>query len=229
MIANNFTKQIHFILNNQTPVTTGFLTETEQDILFNVDKRREFTLEGGYKTATRKRALYRHFKETIACMKIESEGLLTHQNILGSFLGAGYNKEDIGDILPSKDIFYVKKELAKELPYKLTKIGRFNVKLSEIDGRNITFKPTLTYENYIVSSMRLDVLVAALSSVSRQKAQEMIKNKLVKVNDLVREKNDYEVEISNQLSIRQIGRFMVKEVVKQTRKEKIVLNIGKYS
>ena len=228
-MTKNFAKKIHLILNNQKPVTTGFLTESEQDQLLNIDKRKEFTLEGGYQNATRKRALYRHYKETIACIKIDSEGLLTHQNILGSFLGAGYNKDDIGDILPSKDVFYVKKELAKELPFKLTKIGRFNVKLTEIDGRSITFKPTLTYENYIVSSMRLDVLVAALASVSRTKAQELIQNKLIKVNDLVRESNNYEVEINDYLSIRQVGRFLIKEHVKQTRKEKIVLNIGKYA
>lgn len=228
-MSKNFTKKIHLILNNQIPVTTGFLTESEQDQLYNIDKQSVFTLEGGYQTATRKRALYRHFKETVACIKIESEGLLTHQNILGSFLGAGYLQEDIGDIIPSKNIFYVKKELVKHLPYKLTKIGRFDVTLKEIDGKSITYKPTLTYENYIVSSMRLDALVAALASVSRTKAQMIIQSKLVKVNDLVRESNNFEIELNSHISIRKIGRFFVKSVVKQTRKEKIVLNIGKYT
>ena len=81
---------------------------------------------------------------------------------------------------------------------------------------------------YIISSMRLDAVVAALLNVSRQKAATLIHGEKVKVNWAVRNQPAFELYESDMLSIRGSGRFKIIAIEGMTRKDKIRLIIGKF-
>ena len=62
---------------------------------------------------------------------------------------------------------------------------------------------------HIVSSLRLDVVIAALRTIPRQKAASLIHGEKVKVNWAVRDQPAFELQESDMLSIRGSGRFKV--------------------
>ena len=82
-------------------------------------------------------------------------------------------------------------------------------------------------ETHIVSSLRLDVVIAALTNISRQKAASLIHGEKVKVNWTVRDQPAFELQESDMLSVRGSGRFKVIAIEGRTRKDKIRLIIGK--
>ena len=79
-----------------------------------------------------------------------------------------------------------------------------------------------------MSSLRLDVLVSAFSHLSRAKAQQLIKNGLVKVNHLVLEDCSYLCYNNSVISIRGHGRFLFQDVTKKTKKDNFVITAAKY-
>ena len=80
---------------------------------------------------------------------------------------------------------------------------------------------------YIISSMRLDAVVAAVLNIARQKAATLIHGEKVKVNWVVRSQPAFELFESDMLSIRGFGRYKVLAIEGKTRKDKIRLLIGK--
>ena len=76
--------------------------------------------------------------------------------------------------------------------------------------------------------MRLDTIVACLANVSRGKAQEMIASQRVKVNHVVLEQSTFVCNNNSAISIRGYGRFYVREVIKKTKKDRLVIDVGVY-
>ena len=80
----------------------------------------------------------------------------------------------------------------------------------------------------IVSSMRLDNIVCELSKTSRTKAEEIIKQERVIVNYEVITKDSKILKIGDKITIRGKGKFIIKEQVGTTKKERKVIKIEKY-
>ena len=111
-----------------------------------------------------------------------------------------------------------------------TSIGKAKVSVSEvteledfIDYRVIHGLRSLQ----VVSSMRLDTVVAALLNISRQKAATLIRSEKVKVNWTTQSDLTLELYESDILSIRGAGRFKVIGIEGRTRKDKVRLLTGK--
>jgi RNA-binding protein YlmH len=230
-MSKAFSKTIQSYVHSNHPVTTGFLTPKEQEITTQIDPAIVF--DGGYKNAIRQRAyFYTHPADDIVCFKIHSASSflhLSHRNMLGSLMGLGLNREDIGDILHHDACFFVTKAVSKQVKYGLISIGKHPITLESIDGHDLI--PTINFEDLtvIVSSMRLDVVVKAIAHISRQQSVHMIQNNLVKVNDFVVDKQTKLLKVDDVLSIRHHGRFVLDAIEKRTKKDKIVINIKKYA
>ena len=74
--------------------------------------------------------------------------------------------------------------------------------------------------------MRLDAIVSETFHISRQRSKKLIEAKQVQVNWLVVDRPDFQVDLSDMLSVRKYGRILIKDVLGQTRKERIKLAIG---
>ncbi|MCY7801919.1 S4 domain-containing protein, partial [Bacillus haynesii] len=78
-----------------------------------------------------------------------------------------------------------------------------------------------------VSSLRLDAICSSMSRQSRQKAQVLVKNGLVKVNWKVIEDPSYALAEGDMVSIRGFGRFRMKNIDGKTKKGKWRLTFEK--
>ena len=124
-------------------------------------------------------------------------------------------------------IIFIDKEIENYIVCNLTKIKRSSVHFSPYEGE-IVYTPKIQYQQKIVSSIRMDAIVAMLSNVSRQKAQNLIKAGFVKLNHVVLEESSKICNNNSVISIRGYGRFSFVEVVKKTKKDHYVVLIGKY-
>ena len=76
--------------------------------------------------------------------------------------------------------------------------------------------------------MRLDNIVAEIAKCSRNKALEYLIQERVLVNFEVITKQTKEVKIRDRITIRGKGRFEIKEVLGNTKKGRIFLQIEKF-
>ncbi|HHU56427.1 MAG TPA: hypothetical protein GXZ48_07055 [Acholeplasmataceae bacterium] len=153
---------------------------------------------------------------------------LTHPMVLGALIGLGIKRECIGDIYIDEAIYIlVISEIAKYVLLNLTKIDKAKVELEEVDIDVLKDFNLDIYEEkqIIVSSLRLDVIVSAITNFSRKKTNEYINLKNVKVNGIICTNNDLIVKVDDLISIHRFGRTIIEEIVRKTKKNKYVLLI----
>lgn len=155
---------------------------------------------------------------------------ISHKDALGSLMALGITRDVVGDIIiGERNFIIVCKELSSHIKSNLNFINRASIEISEVSFTELQNLDIVNYldEQIIISSRRLDVIISHVAKVSRTKATEMINQSLVKVNGVIRLNGDYFVDFDDIISIRGIGRIIIKEELKVTKKNKIVLLIKK--
>lgn len=79
-----------------------------------------------------------------------------------------------------------------------------------------------------VSSLRLDAIVSAAFSISRGKAQSLIRSEKTTINWTVVSNTSFIVKEGDILSLRGYGRIKLEEVLGNTKKGRIGIEIGRY-
>lgn len=216
-------------------VLTNFLTLSEQAMLTNILKHHvEFSFFGGCKNPELKRAVIGNVKLKdfkVVAYKIvpkDKSFTLTHQNIMGSLLSLGLKKDVLGDILADQSVFFVKEEISDFLELNFISIAQTAITIEIIDGSSLTKTNNFIENTYFVNSMRLDLIVSKITSLSRTEASIMIKNGLIKVNHLEVLNSVKQILVNDVLSIRKSGRFFIIDNKGHSKKGNIVLKIGKY-
>lgn len=225
------------------PKLTGFLNPRERQIIRSVvgsaaeDVRVSFY--GGHPSAERKRGLFHpsYFEPAQTDFDVELLEIdypqkfasISHPHILGSLMGLGLTREKFGDILSEQERFQVivAKELTGYLHAHFDHVGKVPVKLIEKMLSEAVYSVEEWREQAVtVSSMRLDVVIGSLPSMSRQKAQQLIKSGAVKVNWKAVDQTSFECEQGDMLSVRGIGRMKILSIDGQTKKEKWRIRLG---
>ena len=199
-------------------------------------KKYLYQINGGYEGSERARlALLPYemdvdFEITILRAKIPAKyAKLSHPDVLGAFMNVGIEREKCGDIIVEENYIYiiVASDIASYVTQCLTKIRHTSVQFQEYEG-TLNYQQNLVERTCIVSSLRLDVLVSAFAHLSRGKAQQLIKNGLVKVNHLVLEDCSHLCYNNSVISIRGHGRFLFQDVTNKTKKDNFVITVAKY-
>ncbi|WP_249662123.1 YlmH/Sll1252 family protein, partial [Lysinibacillus fusiformis] len=98
----------------------------------------------------------------------------------------GLNRGKFGDILVNEQQvqFVVAQEVADYVRLPLTSIGKVKVHIESLkqDEPLLFHEDEWFEESHTVSSTRLDVIIATILNVSRQKAQALITGNKVRVN-----------------------------------------------
>ncbi|MEM1498080.1 RNA-binding protein [Bacillus velezensis] len=188
---------------------------------------------GGYDRAERKRAiLYPEYMEpeqddfelrAFDVQYAEKFVSIDHRSLLGSLMGIGLKRQKYGDLIFSEEAvqLIVSGEIADFVSTQLTKAGKAPVKLEKIELSALHIPASdVEIRDDTVSSLRLDAVCASMSRQSRQKAQALVKNGLVKVNWKAIEDPSYQVAEGDMLSIRGFGRCSLAKVDGKTKKEK---------
>lgn len=137
---------------------------------------------------------------------------MTHRDYLGSIMSLGLERGKIGDIIVDGNTAYVfaKDDAAQYIADNLKKIGNRGVKLELCAADNIVI-PNRQFEEYsiIVSSMRIDAVIAAAMRISRSSAADYIKNGRVSIEHRVCENASHTVAFGELISVRGFGRFFI--------------------
>lgn len=213
---------------------TDFLDPREQFITQSVIQHSDelgLMFFGGYEEAERKRALIypdylapsiQDFELTYFQVNYAKKFIsIEHPNLLGSLIGTGLKRQKFGDLLFSEDNvqFICTSDVADFVRAQLTHVGRASVSLEEISKADL--QPVISKTDIkedTISSLRLDAVCAAVSRQSRQKAQLLVKNGLIKVNWKVTEDPSFTIGEGDQLSVRGFGRFSLKTIDGKTKK-----------
>lgn len=229
--------------NMYVPKLTDFLNPRECYIVQSLVGGSDLLVSeaGAFSNAERKRLLIypnyyvpeaADYQVTVFKVKYPTKFLtLQHKDVLGALMSLGIDRSKFGDIQLADDEvqFVVATELRDYIVANFTSIGKANVSVEEVvhEENLIVASDEWIEVTQIVSSMRVDVIIAALINISRQKAALLIKGERVRVNWTTETNPSAELFEEDILSIRGFGRFKVIAVEGRTRKDKIRLITGK--
>lgn len=86
-------------------------------------------------------------------------------------MSLGIERETVGDILveDGRAVVFVKTELSDYVKSQISKVGRVGVKVDDADLSKLPQGRGVEEKTFIVSSLRLDNIVAAVCKLSREK------------------------------------------------------------
>lgn len=224
------------------PVYSNFLGISEISELYACDFPVSVNLWGGYDGAERSVACFgdrEYFTDNadypIKCILIEPVNQkfaddLTHRDFLGALMGLGIRREVLGDVIISKNCGYLfcLDTIADYIIENLTQVKRTIVecKITEEIPQNALPQP----ENIelIVSSERLDVIVATVYNLSRSKVLPYFEHERVFINGKAEIKPSTVVDVGDKISVRGFGRFIYNGVLRHTKKDRLVISIDIY-
>lgn len=250
LLISKVIDKIRFSETKNKIQTTDFLNEMEQRLLDDFLKSQKifnYFFTGGIEEAERKiLVIYPkklidiiqniHTNEYINCIRIvlpnEIKGQYLHNNYLGGLMKLGIAREKIGDIIvyeKGADIL-VLPEMVKFLITNICSLTRFRKsKIEKIDIENVRKIEIKTQKIKItVASMRLDNIVSELAKCSRGKANELLVQEKVLLNYEIIEKCSKEVKENDKITIRGKGRFIIKNIVGNTRKGRLFIEVEKF-
>ena len=168
-------------------------------------------------------------EQEICALRIRGSGFrsLNHRDYLGSIMGLGLERDAIGDIAVQNEheaILFASQTIARFLIEHLNKVATDSVRceLCKIDEK---FTDGRTYQPIYdtVASPRLDCVVAALTNLSREQAQNTVRSGLVEVDYEVADQTDLILTPPQTLSVRGYGRFILRSFDGETRKGRLRL------
>lgn len=237
--VNSWVKEVE---DTYAPKLTEFLDPRQRFITESIVRNSDLTLtaEGGFLDAERQRVLiypdyYMPTKDDfqISIYQVnypQKFVTMKHSQLLGSLMSIGIERSRFGDIQLTEEAvqFAVAQEVSEYIHVNFTQVGKVKVSVEPVLNAEdfIDIKEEWTEDLYIISSLRLDTVVAALTNSSRAKASSLIKGEKVKVNWAMIDQQAFEIEEYDILSIRGYGRFRIMSIEGRTKKDKIRVMIG---
>ena len=225
---------INNVLGKHEEVLTDFLDPGERDILKKI-ARTEVCLQsfGGYSNAEKKRVFITEDWDTIAPSSYQITvfnveypqkfACLSHSAILGSLANAGIETSTFGDIITDGNgrwQFFAKSELKDFFQHEINHIGKTKVRIRpSLNQKVIIIDDESEMLTAIVSSLRLDAVLASITHESRQQIKANISNNLVKLNWHSVKDFNIMVDEDDVLSLRHFGRCKITDI-STTRKGK---------
>lgn len=155
---------------------------------------------------------------------------LNHRDYLGSILGLGIGREEIGDIIVQDDmaVCFVTENMADYISFSLEKVSKTNVIVEVIDTLPTSMEKKTKIDSITVSSLRLDAIIAKVFSLSRGNAQELQKKEKVTVDWRIVTNNSLQINEGMTISARGFGRFRIGEIGGINKKNRIALEIIRF-
>ena len=139
---------------------------------------------------------------------------LTHSQVLGTIVHQlGVERKSFGDILTSdgKIQVFVEQRFVHYFMDHIQKISRVPVKLREVplSEQQLIVEEESQQRDILVSSYRLDKVIAGTFKLSRSQASQLISSGLVKVNYATNSNVSYAVGLNDLVSVRRFGRLKI--------------------
>lgn len=218
MVLSRATDTINLSQKRFSPCYYGFLNEQQAQLIKDRLCTENCTFWGGYSEA--QRVVFGSNTDStdsfpIVALKIsyKKEFKLSHRDFLGSFMALGVERSAVGDIIvyDGEAIVFVKAEIAEYFLREITKVGRVGVVVTVANINELEIVSDYELIDLTITSLRLDVFVSALCSLSRDKSQKMIKADLVSINHTAIDNVSAILRVGDVITIRKFGKFVFTE------------------
>ena len=172
--------------------------------------------------------------EAVRAIRIKGSGYrsLSHRDYLGSLLALGIERDRLGDIVIENEheaAVFCSGSVREYLLTSLDRIASDKVKVTEfIPDAEYRAKRDFLPISDTVASERLDCVVAALTNLSREKAQSAIRGGLCELDYTVEERCDREIIPPCIISVRGHGKYNILSFDGETRRGRLRLVAQKY-
>ena len=173
-------------------------------------------------------ALYYEWNYPICILKIipsypKFAEKLGHRDILGALMNLGIERSKIGDIIVSENQSFVicEESIADYFMEHLDKIRHTFVKLERSTDEELQLKQEFTEMDGIISSNRLDSIVACVYKLSRNQSLELLRAEKIFVNGKLMQNPSYRCKPEEIISVRGYGRFLFTAENGETNKGRI--------
>lgn len=155
---------------------------------------------------------------------------VTHRDLLGAFMTLGLTRDSVGDmiIVESEVYIFAHAQTADYIARSLTSAGKASLDFSILSCIPKMPEPEGAHFSTVVSSLRLDAVLAAAYKLSRSAAADIIREGMVKVNHQICERVDTILTEDTLLSVRGRGRVRFVSVDGTTRKQRIGITFFRY-
>ena len=245
LLLRKLSDRLHRFRTRGTPEITHFLSPREQALcrqLLQAEGVQDVRFWGGFPEAER-RLLFllpdwlgedwlTGTESPLAAVRCRFPGAaLTHRDLLGALMATGLKREAVGDILVSAEQadFLVLRKILPFLHADLERAGRARLRLEEIALSQLQPPVQQTeIQRATVAALRADCVLAAALYLSRARAGELIRQCLVRVDDLTLTKGDRLLQAGQVVSVRGYGKFRLQEIGGQTRKGRTAVVFAQY-
>ena len=224
-IAQNVLQQVKY----KTAIFYGGYKEAERKILFLFPERLFALLKS---TLQEEKMIQKEMKAISIHLPNDLKGKYQHRDYLSGLMKLGIKREKIGDILVREngaDIL-AQEDILDYLLANLPELTRFQK--AEIFPKEISKLEIVAIKlekmTIMVPQLRLDVVISELLHTSRTKANEVISQERVLVNYEVKTKNATILQTGDLLTVRGKGKFKIGEIINQTSKGKLRVEVEKY-
>lgn len=224
---------------------TNFLSPAQQDLFWQTERELSYagvTLFGGMEAAERQMIRFGSaenlgYEEAfpITCVTVEPlikkfSDDLTHRDFLGALMNLGMEREVLGDIIVKDRTGYIfcLKRIADYIIENLDQVRHTHVKVFETYELPQSIGPQLLEQKLIVSSQRLDAVIARLYRLSRSQSLLLFREKKVFVNGRQCENNSYLCKEKDVVSVRGFGKFVFDGILGTTGKGRLNVQILVY-
>ena len=155
----------------------------------------------------------------------------SHRDFLGALMGAGIAREVLGDICVGKDScdFFVTAEIAPYILQNFISAGRAKLRISQIPLSEVHVpEPEVKQIKDTLASLRLDSVISSGFRIGRSLATQYVCAGKVAINGLPCEKPDKAVTEGDKISLRGMGKILLRSVGGQTKKGRISVVIDRY-
>ncbi len=164
---------------------------------------------------------------TVRYRKID---VLTHRDFLGAIMSLMIKRESVGDILIREGIavLFLLDSVAEIVSEELVKVKNAGVECAVGYPAELPGGPEFEDIEGVISSLRLDCLVAMLTDVSREKAEKLIRSGIVTKAGVECKTPSKLVSEEEKISIKGYGKYIFCGTGEKTKKGRIHINCKKY-
>ena len=155
---------------------------------------------------------------------------LTHRDFLGSVIGLGIERTKLGDIMvrDNEGYIFVSSNISEYIIENLSYVKHTNVQVARCDEIPEALSPKFSEESIIVSSNRLDAVIARVYNMPRDLAVRNISEGKVFVSGRQMTGNARSLKEGETVSVRGKGKFIFDGEGGHTRKDKVYVRIRRY-
>lgn len=230
-------------LKNKKVILTKFLNNREQEIVKTIIGKKDdiyVNFFSPFEEANYKRCFISPYENSDIDFSITTFKIcynkkylkLSHKNILGNIMALQIERDVIGDIIITNEnecYFCAISELDNFFKQHFNVIHQTPISLEIInDIDSIISKKNIKKKKIFVKSLRIDLIISHVYSISREHSKKFILQKYVKINYKIIENTSHLIEKCDIINVRTKGRFTIDSVSGPNKNGNFVLEISIY-